>query len=392
MKITSVEIFDIKIAERPPWNPVIIRINTDEGISGLGEVGLSFGVAHSAGLGMVKDLSHECLIGLDPMRIEAIWELLFRNTFWAQGGGPAVYGGMSAIDEALWDIKGKALGVPVYQLLGGKTNNKLRAYASQIHFGWSVNPNPARLPEHYAQEALKALEQGYTAIKVDPLWYDENGTFRPWALSKALPNRTVKLVYNRMKAIREAVGPDIDIILELHGNLGTHAAIQIGQAMEEFNCMFYEEPIHSLNVDAMLKVAQNVKIPLSAGERIYTRWGYRQYFEKQVLSMIQPDLCLVGGITEGKKICDYANTYDIMVQCHVCGSPVSIACALQLEAVIPNFAIHEHVVESMKPANSQLIKQELQPKNGYFDIPDEPGLGIELDDKVVARYPCIKVS
>jgi galactonate dehydratase len=146
MKITSIEIFDITIAERPPWNPVIIRINTDEGISGLGEVGLSFGVAHSSGLGMVKDLSHEFLIGLDPMRIEAIWEQLFRNTFWAQGGGPAVYGGMSAIDEALWDIKGKALGVPVYQLLGGKTNSKLRAYASQIHFGWSVNPNPARLP------------------------------------------------------------------------------------------------------------------------------------------------------------------------------------------------------------------------------------------------------
>jgi len=391
MKITDVEIFDIKATYFNRWNPVIIRVNTDKGISGLGEVGMAFGVGHDAGLGMVKNLAENFVIGTDPMQIEKTWENMFRKSFWALGGGPAVYGGMSAIDEALWDIKGKALGVPVYQLLGGKTNDKLRTYASQVHFGWP-EPRPAIRPEDYAEQAMNAVAQGYTAVKVDPLTYGEKGEINPWNLHNILPNETVKMVYNRMKAVRDAVGSDIDIILEVHGNLGTSVAIQIGRALEGLNCMYYEEPVNALDVAAMVKVSRNVKIPISAGERIYTRWGFRRYLEQQALDVIQPDLCLVGGISEGKKICDMANTYDVTVQCHVCGAPVTIACALQLEATIPNFIIHEHVPPALQKGNRELIKQDLQPVNGYFEIPESPGLGIELNDEVIAQYECIKVS
>jgi len=197
---------------------------------------------------------------------------------------------------------------------------------------------------------------------------------------------------NRIKAVREAVGPDIDIILELHGWLNATTAIQIGRVWEEFNCMYFEEGVHYLNVDLQDKITKNIKIPMAAGERIYTRWGYRQYFEKQALNVIQPDLCLVGGISEGKKICDYANIYDITIQMHCCGSPITTAAALQLEAVIPNFQIHEHHTIALKQHNRELCIQDYQPQNGKYQIPDLPGLGLDLNDAVLTKSPCVVVK
>lgn len=323
MKITSIEIFRIKAdwtSAANRLNPVIIRVNTNEGISGLGEVGLAFGVGADAGASYVKNIAEGFLIGADPMKIEGIWETLFRKTFWALGGGPVIYGGMSAVDIACWDIKGKALKQPVYQLLGGKTNEKLRTYASQLQFGWApVNPVPAKTPEEYAEQARKALAQGYNAVKVNPLMFDEKGE-RGWNNYKMLPYERVKLVYNRIKATREAVGPTVDIILETHAMLTDTTAIQIGRALEEFNL------------------------------------------------------------------------YDVQVQAHVCGGPVSIAASLHLEAVIPNFIIHEHVVAATDPGIAALIEEDLQPKNSYFDIPDAPGLGITLNEKVVNKYEKVAVK
>jgi L-alanine-DL-glutamate epimerase-like enolase superfamily enzyme len=394
MKITSVEIFDIRSPKlsttRIAWNPVIIRINTDEGISGLGEVGLAYGTGSAAGFGMVKNLAEHWLIGADPIKSEKIWERMFRSTFWALGGGPVVYGGMSAIDTALWDIKGKKLGVPIYQLLGGKTNDKLRSYASQIQAGWSTSTRLCITHKDYADAAQKAVAEGYTAVKVDPVACDAEGKMIP-SLRGVLPAELTTLFYNRVKAIREAVGPNIDILLEIHGAFNTTTAIQMGRIWEDLSCFFYEEPVDSINAESMSKVAQSVRIPIAAGERIYTRWGYRQYFEKRILDIIQPDLGLVGGITEGKKICDAAHIHDITVQCHVCGTAVATAASLHMEAAIPNFIIHEYHVFALKEENREVVKQELQPKNGYFNIPDAPGLGIDLDDKVMTQYLSVKV-
>jgi galactonate dehydratase len=394
VKITRVEGFLVHGEWNPKWNPVIVRIHTDEGLTGLGEVALAYGAGHSAGLGMAKNLAEKFLIGADPLLSEQLWERMFRNSFWGTGGGPVVYGGISAIDEALWDIRGKALNVPVHALLGGKSRSTLRAYASQLQFRWSGESNlkPAIQPEEYAEEALKALAEGYTAVKVDPLHFDDKGRFEGWDVTKLLTSDKLKVIYGRMKAIRDAVGPDVDIILEVHSLTSPTTAIQIARLVEDLNCWFYEEPVNNLNVDAMLKVARKVDLPLAAGERIYTRWGYREYFEKQALDIIQPDLGLVGGITEGKKICDLAHIYDVSVQCHPCGSPVTIACALQLESVIPNFLIHEHHVESLKKDLRRLIKQDLQPEKGYFAVPDGPGLGIELDEEVIGQYLAFEVK
>jgi len=395
MKITSIEIFRIKADWTSAVNrlsPVIIRINTDEGISGLGEVGLAFGVGADGGVGYIKNIAEGFLLGADPMKIEGIWETLFRKTFWALGGGPVIYGGISAVDIACWDIKGKALKEPIYQLLGGKTNEKLRTYASQLQFGWdNENPAPAKTPEEYAEEARKALAQGYDAVKVNPLMFDEKGE-RAYNTLKILPYQRVQLIYNRIKAIREAVGPNVDIILETHALLTETTAIQIGRALEEFDLMYYEESTPPLNPKVMKKVSENVRIPLATGERLYTRWGFRPFLEDQILAVIQPDLCLAGGISETKKIADYANIYDVQVQAHVCGGPVSTAAALHLEAVIPNFIIHEQVVAATHPGMAALIEQDLQPKNSYFDIPDTPGLGITLNDKVVNKYEKVVVK
>ena len=392
MKITSVEIWDVDCPSLLWHHPVIIRINTDESVSGLGEVGLAYGTGHSGGAGYVKNLAENFLLGADPMKIENLWDTMFRNTFWARGGGPVVFGGMSAIDIACWDIKGKALGQPIYQLLGGKTNDNLRTYASQLQFGWDTH-EMQRLsnPDEYAETARIAVSEGYDAVKIDPTTFDIHGDSTQ-VVNKILNNKTIKLVYDRIKAVRNAVGDDVDILIELHSVTSATSAIQIGHVLEEFNCMFYEEGVHYLNAALQEKLTRNVRIPMAAGERLYTRWGYRQYFEKQLLDMIQPDLCLVGGLTEGKKVCDYAHTYDITVQMHVCGSPISSAAALQLEAVIPNFQIHEHHVIALKPGNRELCVQDYQPQNGKFVVPNEPGLGLELNEKVISNSPCMIVK
>jgi L-alanine-DL-glutamate epimerase-like enolase superfamily enzyme len=394
MKVTRVEIMDLEMpAGVAAWHPVLVRVHTDEGLTGLGEVGLAYGIGHSAGAAMVKNLAEAFLLGADPFKTERLWDLMYRNTFWAQGGGPVVFGGMSALDMALWDIKGKALGLPVYQLLGGKTNEApLRTYASQIQFGWSEARQVLTTPEQYAAVARQVVAEGYDCVKLDPVIFDEQGRRNVMDLRGALPQEKVHLFYNRVAAVREAVGPNVDIILELHSFLGAASGVQLGQAWEELGCFYYEEPTPYNNAAAHNHVARNVRIPMAAGERLYTRWGYRDYLEAGSLAVIQPDLALVGGITEGKKICDYAQTYDATVQMHICGSPVATAAALQMEAAIPNFLIHEHHTNALKPYNRELCVQDYQPVGGRFTVPDEPGLGIALNEDVVRRSPWMVVE
>lgn len=276
--------------------------------------------------------------------------------------------------------------------MGGKTRDKLRVYASQIQFDWGVENNTLIEPEQYGLAALKAVSEGYDCVKVDPISINFNGewTASDWNIRGLLTNKILSMAYNRVKAIRQAVGPDIDIIIELHSLTDVNIAIQLGRVLEELNCFYYEEPVHPLNVDSMLKVAQNVRIPIASGERIYTRWGYREFIEKRALDIIQPDIGLAGGITETKKICDMANTSDIGVQVHICGSPIATAAALQLEAVIPNFVIHEQHKEAVQEENIRMCKYNYQPKDGYFEIPDLPGIGQELSEE--AQQNCIKVT
>jgi len=385
MKISDVEIFDIQI-ERPraKWTPIIVRINTDEGISGVGEMALAYGVGNDAGIGMIRNLSQSFLIGADPFKIEHLWNTMYRKTFWGQGGGPVVFGGMSAIDEALWDIKGKTLDVPVYELLGGKCRDSIRLYAN----GWYSD---CVTPEDYARAALKPVSDGYTALKFDPFAIRPDGV---WDYpERFLEKDRADIAYERVKSVREAVGPEIDILIEVHGNLGTTSAIQMGKRFEEFKPFFYEEPVDALNVSCMKKVSENVDIPIAAGERLYTRYGFRKYIEEQILDIIQPDIGLAGGITETKKISAHAETYNVHVQPHNCASPVATAAAVQLDACITNFVIQEWF-PYWPDENYNIVMKDLehQAKNGYMQISSESGLGIELNDKILTKYKCIRIE
>ena len=384
MKITEVEIYEIEYKSTPNWHPVIIRIRTDEGISGVGEVGLAYGTGGSAGAGMVKNLAQEFLIGADPFRIEELWDKMYRITFWGQGGGPVIFGGMSAIDHALWDIKGKALGVPVYELLGGRCHDRLLAYANGWYHDYNAGPE-------WIEPIQKIKADGWNAVKFDPFRKRPDGVneYSKRFLSKDRED----LAIERVAAVREAGGPDFLICVEVHGNLGTTSAIRAGQRLEEYDPFFYEEPVDAHNVDVMAKVAENVNIPLAAGERLYTRYGFRQYIERQALAIIQPDLGLAGGIGEVKKIATYAETYNIHVQPHNCASPVMTAASVQVDACIPNFIIQEtfpyrpaeHYEVVLNPLEKRIV-------GGYLPIPTEPGIGVELNDDFMKNQPCVRVK
>ena len=394
MKITSIDIIrtpdDGRASDGTLWNPTFVRVNTDEGICGFGEIGLAYSDAIQAAAGILKDFG-SIVIGMDPMNSEKIWNTLLRSTFWGQGGGTVIFAGISAIDIALWDIKGKALNAPVYQLLGGKTNERLRTYASQIQFDWAPESKNLVEPQEYAQAALRAKSEGYDCVKVDPLGVDDTGVWR-WDFTGMLTNRQIKMAVERVAAIREAAGEDMDIIVELHSQTDVNSSIQLGQTLEPLRCMYYEEPTQPLNAALFQKIAEKVNIPLAAGERIYSRWGYRPFLENRTLSVIQPDLGNTGGLTEGKKICDMAALYDVGVQLHLCGGPIAIAAALQLEAVIPNFVIHEHHQYAMIPRNVEMCKYDYQPQNGYYSVPDLPGIGQEVTEETIAHSEVITLK
>ncbi len=381
MKIAKIDIMLMKLdcPDNPGWEPIVCRVYTDTGLYGDGEAALAYGRASRAAFGMLQDLSG-LLIGLDPLDNEVIWEKLYKSIFWGQNGGPVVFAGISALDIALWDIKGKYFGVPVYKLLGGKMRNSLRCYASQLQFGWGDRKVPALSLEDYARNARIAVAEGYDAIKIDFFTFSPDGhRFNSEETTRVQPPAVVNMVIDRLAAVREAVGPDVDIIMENHSYIDAQGAVQLGRQAEKYNVLFFEEPT-TPNPKMNKFVADRVRIPIAQGERIYSRWGYAPYFEDGSIQLIQPDMGNCGGMTEAKKICDLAHIYDVGVQMHVCASPLSTAAALQLEAVIPNFTIHEHHVYNRYEYNKAMCIYDYQPVNGYFSIPDRPGLGNELSD------------
>lgn len=384
MKITKIEIFQFTCDVAIPNRPVGCRVYTDEGIYGDGEASLAYGTGSEAAVGMIESLA-PLVIGMDPLDNEVIWDKLYKTTFWAQNGGPVVFAGISAIDIALWDIKGKFFNVPIYKLLGGKRRDNLRCYASQLQFGFRTSHEFKYATEEYVDIAKYAVSLGYDAVKYDFLSFDKKPGFLTSEERKGLmKNYYVSLVEERVAAVREAVGPNVDIIVENHSHLDALSAIQVARAVEKYNIFFFEEP-NTPTPKTAKYLKENINIPIANGERIYTRWQYAPYFEDMSIQVIQPDLTNCGGLTEGKKICDMAYTYDVTVQAHVCGTPLSSALALHLESVIPNFCIHEHHAVNLHPYIIDLCVYDYQPVNGKFKVPELPGIGNEWTEKAMTE-------
>lgn len=388
MKITSVDVFMLKSAGASltayPIRPVICRVNTDAGISGFGEAGISTGIGEHAVFGMLQDMT-PLVIGRDPMDNGVIWEELREKCCGhMSGGGVVVFSGMSAIDTALMDIKGKALGVPVYQLLGGKHNKKLHCYASQVQQGWNGDWGPRGTAKEYADICTAVMQDGFDAVKINFLSFDRDKASIPRSRTAGPLGRDIyMLVEERLAAIREACGEDLSIIAELFCLTDVTSAANLDGILRKYNVLFAEEATATFNPELFRVLAGRMKTPLSTGERVHTRWGFHQLLKQKAVAVIQPDISNCGGISEAKKICDMAQVYDVRAQMHVCGAPIAEAAAFQVEAAIPNFYIHELLFLSSYSENTEYGKFRYDAVDGYITVPDLPGIGQELSEKSI---------
>lgn len=373
MKIIEIKSNLVNVGSR---NFLIVQIDTDEGISGVGEGTATYGAGALAIAGAVNEIA-PFIIGHDPFKIELLCEMLCSRSFWGKSGGPLIGSAISGIEQALWDIKGKALNTPVYEMLGGLVRDKIRVYANI----WATTPIPGHRTvwqnkDEYVKFALKAVSDGFTAIKIYPFGIGE-------------VVKDDKEIVDRVKAVRDAVGDEVDIMVDGGWRYSTDisTAIRIGKKLEEFNLLFYEEPIAPDQIDSMAKVAQGVRIPLAAGERIYTATKFREYLDKGAIAIAQPDIGLAGGILSLKKIAAIAETYSVPIAPHLCAGPVATAATIQLVACVSNFLIQE--VFPYEHSWHGLVKESLEGriKNGYIKVPSKAGLGIELNDEVIRENP-----
>ncbi len=379
MKITKIQILRVNPTERG-WGPLLCRVYTDSGIYGDGEAALNFGNATEACFGMMQDMA-KLIIGMDPLRHEAVWQRLYDGCYWSRNGGPVVFAGISAFDIAMWDIKGKAYGAPLHELLGGRRRESLRAYASQLQFGWGESgKTPARSLEDYAKYAKVAVDQGYDCVKVNVFTYrEEGGSFGIDEQTGLLSPRYLNLLEARVRTIREAIGPEVDLILENHANTDALSAAQMVNQVKKYGIYYVEEPC-TPHAHLLAQVHRETGVPVASGERIYSRWQYKNCLEAGALQVIQPDLGTAGGITEVKKICDLATVYDAAVQLHVSGSPIVISASLQVECALSNFLIHEHNAGAVAPSVQEIGVYPCVPEHGRLTVPDRPGIGNEISD------------
>ena len=360
MKITDVKVLPID-------RYLFVQVLTDEGIVGLGESG-AWGYLEASGE-VVKSF-REYLIGKDPLRIEHHWQVLYRCTHFR---GAAIMGALSAIDIALWDIAGKFFGVPVYQLLGGKCRDKARVYGHVI----------GRTKEELLRGCVEAKAEGYTAVGHLTPFLDESRNV-PYYKTHA---DKIQDAIRTVAAYREAVGDDVDLCIEIHRRLDPAEAIVLGRGIEPYRPYFFEDPIRPDNLDAMAEVAQKIAVPIATGERIHTIYEFEMLLTRNAVQYVRPDVCMAGGITHCKKIAALAEAHYVGVVPHNPLSPVSTAACVQLAACIPNFALQEYPRGEGEPPKSEIVSGALTLEDGFLIIPDAPGIGVELVEDAVERYP-----
>jgi galactonate dehydratase len=368
MRITSIKTLVVNARMR---NWVLVKVETSEpGLYGWGEATLEWKT--KGVVGAIEDLA-VLAIGQDPRRVEHIWQVMHRQYFWR--GGITNYAAMSGIDQALWDIKGKELGKPVCELLGGPVRDSLRLYD---HLGGGSLEGMYRTggPEQFAELAQRSVAKGFTAFKAMPIPVPE-------LIESA---STLKRAAKCVEAMRLAVGDEVDIMLDLHARTTPAAAIQFGRMLADYNLYWYEEPCWPEHADALLEVKRALPFPIATGERLVGRWEFRELLEKRAVSIIQPDVSHCGGISEARRIAAMAETYLVPVACHNPQGPVSTAASLQVGFAVPNYLIQE-VVRADVPWRNDILTEALDVDQGVVSAPTKPGLGIDINEAEAAKHP-----
>ena len=375
MHITEVEPY-LCFAGWRNW--VLVKVTTDTGITGWGEATLEM---HERSVESAVREVRGYLIGQDPFSIERLWEVMVRGDPWQ--GGPVRLSAASAVEAALWDIVGQALGTPIYNCLGGRYRDRIRCYANGWYFG-------AHHLDDLVRRAVAMVEQGFDALKWNPFGLRLKSN--PYDVTDARAARqNFREAVKCVEAVRRAVGDDADLLIELHGKLAPYEAIEFMHAIEPYEPFFYEEPLPVENQDALARVHDAVRTPLAWGERRFTRHGFRALLEQEMVDIIQPDLCHAGGILEGKKIAAMADTWYVPIAPHNPNGPVSTAMCLQLAACVPNFLILELFVPDVSWREALLV-EPLHLEKGYLYVPDRPGLGIRVNESVLAAHPYERVN
>ncbi|MEM7536898.1 MAG: galactonate dehydratase [Chloroflexota bacterium] len=376
MKITDVEVIRMQAYAEESNNWLFVRIHTDSGITGIGEGSLQY--KDAALTAEIKNFGHY-LRGKDPTQIEHIWTSLHRRVTWT--GGAVTMSAISAIDLALWDIKGKALGIPVYELVGGKVRDRVRLYANGWFTGGQRSAHGPRdgavgEAELFAERAKAVVHQGFRCLKLYPF----SGS--PQVVTPERMNRAVQIV----GAVREAVGPDVEIAIDIRARLNMWSARRAAQQLEQFNIAWLEEPILFDNADTMAELSRSIAIPIATGEQLYNRWEFRPILEQNAAAILQPDICHAGGFSELRKIAAMAETYYMTLAPHNSNGPISTVASLHLDMSINNCHMQELFLNSL-PYYQEVLTNPLVIEDGFGAPPDGPGWGTDLDDAVLAKYP-----
>lgn len=367
MRITRVKTF-ICNSFRTNW--VFVKIETDSaGLHGWGEATLEY--REPTVVAAIHDLE-SYLIGKDPANIEAFRHDCYRDAYWR--GGPVLMSALAGVEMALWDIKGKSLGVPVWQLFGGKVRDSVPVYVN----GWYA---PARTPEEFAEKALEVCARRFNGCKWDPFG-------KAWLqISKSELDRAMECI----RLVSEAVGSDIRLLIEGHGRFDIPTAVKIGRKLEEFDICWFEEPLPPDDLNGLRDVKERVRVSLAAGERLYNRYEYRRLFDLNCVDYIQPDVSHAGGLLEMRFLGAEAEARHLGFCPHNPSGPVANAATLQLAACVPNFTVLEMMMTDV-PFRSEICNEELTIRDGEMMIPEKPGLGIELCEAELLKHPYIPTS
>ena len=368
MKITRISSLVVNANMR---NWVFVKVETDQpGLFGWGEATLEWKT--KGVVGAIEDISR-LLVGEDPCRIEHLYQIMYRQYFWKVGieGMTAI----SGIEQALWDIKGKWLNVPLYELLGGRVRDRVRVY-NHLGGGVMTSMYESTAPQEFAERALSVKAAGYTAIKF-------------MAVPRTEPVeglQAVRYAESLVRAVREAVGPEMDLMVDLHARCLPAMAIQYCHAFEPYGLFFFEEPCPTEDIEATAQVTRASRIPIATGECLVGRHQFRELFEKRACHIIQPDLSHCGGLWEARKIAATAESYSMAVAPHNPNGPISTAVAVHFALATPNWLIQE-AISSDVPWRQDVLDQPLAVQDGYIGVPDRPGLGVEIDERAAAKYP-----